>query len=256
MRHSVVTNFLSKLKKRTPLEEEPFVPSTSTRVFGIYELAAMILDHLPVLDLLVVQMVNLTCRDIVNDSTRLQVRLFMKQAPPHWRIKLGANGLRWNPFLEHYGRRRNPEPGSPDYRIKIERNVLQKQRPEASWRRMFLSYPTRPDFHVCLQFRSVFEPEHITSRLSSEEPSEYRLKDRKPCQPWEGDRMGFLTGIDKRFNAGPRLKRHLIMIIAEVPVPGGFMCTLPKYHLRSKEALQSKNIENEGCDERSNSKDP
>ena len=216
----------------------------------------MILSHLPALDLLVVQKVDLTCRDIVRDSTRFQVKLFMKHALPHWGIEVGANELRWNPFLEHYGRRRNPEPGSHDYRIKIERKLLQKQRPEASWRRMFLSYPTRPDFHVFLQFHSFCEPEHITSRLSSEEPSEYRLKDRKPCQPWEGDRMGFLTGIDKRFHARHRLKRHLIMIIAEVPVPGGFTCTLPKYNLRSKEALQSKNIENEGCDERSLSKDP
>lgn len=175
----------------------------------------MILSHLPPLDLLVVQMVNRTCRDIVKDSTRFQVKLFMKQAPFHWGKQVVANGLRWNPFLMHYGRVRNPGPGLHIFRIMIKRKFLQKQRPEASWRRMFLSFPTRPDFHVFLGNRFP-EPLHITSRLSNEEPSEYRLKDKEPCQPWEGERMGWLTGIDEIcFELGRMSKRHTLIIFAK-----------------------------------------
>ena len=166
-------------------------------------------------------MVNRTCRDIVKDTTEFQVKLFMKQDPSQGDERSGnqsgANGLRWNPFLVHYGRRRNPDPGSHTCGIRIKRKFLQKHdRPEASWKRMFLSYPTRPNFHVFLECRWCFGPLHILSYLSWEKPSEYcMMKGPKPSQPWEGQRMGILTSADKAcFGVRPYFKRHTLMVIA------------------------------------------
>ena len=179
----------------------------------------MILSHLPPLDLLVVQRVNRTCRDIVKDTTKFQVKLFMKKVSPggdnQWENKPGADGLRWNPFLVHYGRRRNTEPGSHTYCIRIQRKLLQKHhRPEASWKRMFLSYPTRPDLHVYLE-NHFPTPMYITSRFSSEELAEYHLRHGNCCQPLEGERMEFLMKVDRVCSEiGRTSKRHTIVLVA------------------------------------------
>ena len=151
----------------------------------------MILSHLPALDLLVVQMVNRTCRDIVTDSTRFQVKLFMKQVPPHWRNQVVASEFRWNPFLERYGYPRCPPLGSHDHHLWIwfrrralrrigrpsylQRVLREKDRSEASWTKMYVSYPTRRVRVKCRLFSGTEERDVFF--ISNHGPSMAYLKE-------------------------------------------------------------------------------
>ena len=84
------------------------------------------------------------------------MKLFMEpdQDPPdgdeHRRAKFGARGVRWNPFLERFGVLMDQGPHDP--RIRIRREHLRKHDGAgASWKRMFLSYPTRMSFRAYLK---------------------------------------------------------------------------------------------------------
>ena len=159
----------------------------------------MILPNLPAFDLLVLQQVNKTWEAIIKKSKIIQMKLFMKQDPPEeqWGKAFGANGLRWNPFLEHYGRPRKPNPGSHKYRVRIERKHLRKihrpraskkeilrglEPPEPSWKKMYVSYPTR------LKIRADLIPH--TFRMASHD-CRYTSKE-------EAMRMEFLERVDKK----------------------------------------------------------
>ncbi len=175
----------------------------------------MIISHLPAFDLLVLQQVNSTWKGIINDPKRksIQMKLFMVQDPPEeqWGKAFGANGLRWNPFLEHFGRLRNPRPGSHEYRVRIKREDLRKKpswkeilrkidRPEASWKRMYVSYPTR------LELRAFWEPGSVRTFLHGcRYPSRH-----------EAEQMDFLTYVDEECsNHGHRSKRDFFWMVAE-----------------------------------------
>ena len=76
----------------------------------------------------------------------------------------GANELRWNPFLMHYGTPILPEPGSrkPFSRlqsVKIKREYVRKEkfdRPDASWKKMYLAHSTRLDFRAHVECRTMY----------------------------------------------------------------------------------------------------
>ena len=79
--------------------------------------------------------------------------------------EFGANEPRWNPFLMHYGTPIRQESGFLNLRIK--RGYLWKfDRPDASWKKMFLAQPTNQDF--CAHLVSPTEAgEHICYYRSS-----------------------------------------------------------------------------------------
>ena len=212
-------------------------------MFCIYELVEMILSDLPALDLLVLQMVNRTCRDVVNQSHEFQRKLFMKQDPPEddgeLEKEFDANELRWNPFLEHFAE--SLEPGRKGIRIK-RKHLREHDHANASWKRMFMSYPPRMYFYA-----------HFEGRW---------LVDGVPNCPYKSkvlaENMEFLAEADRECcdhkHHGNRSTENYFVIKAwewrELRV-----CKVPEKLLRSNEELELKNIENEGCDEISISKD-
>ena len=186
----------------------------------------MILSHLPALDLLVLQRVNRTCRDVVTKNHEFQKKLFMEQEPPEgdkqWGTdKSGANEVRWNPFLEHFGVSLEPSPGLYDARLIIERKFVRKLRnyddPKASWKKMYISYPTR------VELSASGEP-------SSGSKTSVRCRYfRKLAQ-----RMDFLTYMDRECSRFcPRSEESFFVIDADY-----------WNHLRSNEGLQAGLITN------------
>ena len=173
------------------------------------------------------------------------MKLFMKQDPregdEHWGTELGANGLRWNPFLEHFGVL--IERGPHDARMRIRREHLRKHDgAEASWKRMFLSYPTRMEFRAYLEGRFW-----IDGTLNCRYDSKV-----------EAENMRFLTEADsgcyyQHNHHGHQSKRNDFIIFAE-PWRHEAVRKLPEKHLCSNERLQSEIIEYQGSDERSISK--
>ena len=165
----------------------------------------MILHHLPALDLLVLQRVNMIWKNIINKSKIIQMKLFMEQDPPEeqWGNAFGANGLRWNPFLEHFGVPIKTRPGSHWHRVRLKREDLRKKhcpraswkeilrrldRPEASWKKMYVSYPTR------LIIRAGLVP-YIAAMTSDN----CRYTSEK-----EAVRMEFLTKVDRKCTSNGR----------------------------------------------------
>ena len=147
----------------------------------------MILSHQAAFDLLDLQMVNRTCRDIVKDSKSFQAKLFMEQdALTSKAVKSGASEFRWNPFLMKYGVPLRSKLGTHEHRIKIKSEDLQYldhpkfscQMVVTSWR-MFVAYPTTLDFRVFVKAPSGVELLQIHSK-------------RK-----EGVRMNFLKHVDR-----------------------------------------------------------
>ena len=165
----------------------------------------MIISHLPALDLLVLQRVNKNWIKIINDPNQksIQMKLFMKQDPydEQWGKAFGGNGLRWNPFLEHFGVAVQPRPGSKEqkkHRITIKREHLRKKpgsswksslpfikRPEASWRKMYVSYPTRVQVRAFLILPFI-QPRSLINDL------DFTSKE-------EATRMGFLMYVDSQY---------------------------------------------------------
>ena len=132
----------------------------------------MILSHQPALDLLDLQMVNRTCRDVVKDSKSFQAKLFMEQdALISEAKKSGASEFRWNPFLMTYGVPLRSKLGSHEHRIKIKSEDLQYldhpksscQMVLTSWR-MFVAYPTTLEFRVFVKLPSGVELLQIYSK--------------------------------------------------------------------------------------------
>ena len=73
--------------------------------------------------------------------------------------KFSANEFSWNPFLMHYGTPLPQPPGlyAPLQRVRIKRNYVRKEkfdRPEASWKKMILAYPTNLDFLAHVENRA------------------------------------------------------------------------------------------------------
>ena len=151
----------------------------------------MILSHQAALDLLDLQLVNRTCRNIVKDSKSFQAKLFMEQdALTSEAMKSGASEFRWNPFLMKYGVPLRSKLGTHEHRMKIKSEDLQYlDHPKSScqmvvtfWR-MFVAYPTTLDFRV---FMKAFSGVELSQSYSK----------RK-----EGVRMNFLKDIDgERFD--------------------------------------------------------
>ena len=178
----------------------------------------MILSYLPALDLLVLQMVNRTCRDVVNKNHEFRRKLFMEQDPPEddgkWEKPFGANGLRWNPFLEHFG-----ELTESRRAVRIKRKHLREHdHAEASWKRMFVSCPSRVNFYAHFEGGWFDGSDHCPyySKVLAENMEFLAEADRECCD---------------HDHHGKRSKRNHFVIAAwdwnRVPV-----CKLPKNLLR------------------------
>ena len=131
----------------------------------------MILSHQPALDLLSLQEVNSTCRNVVRKSKRFQAKLFIEQdALTSEAKKSGASEFRWNPFLMRYGVQLRSKLGSHDHRIKIKSEDLQYlDHPRSSCRmlltswRMFVAYPTTLEMRVFVKGPSGVDRLYIYS---------------------------------------------------------------------------------------------
>lgn len=176
----------------------------------------MILPQLPALELLTLQRVSKTWYDIINDrvsqtidSKIIRMKLFLEQDPPDnsWGKAFGGSGLRWNPFLEKYGTVRTPQPESHDYRVRIKRKELRKpcpdsslkqvsvrefshisKPPQPSWKKMYVSYPTKKKVRVEL----VPHPQNLRRheyRSGAEEEArmEFLTKNDKKCKGSQND---------------------------------------------------------------------
>ena len=104
-------------------------------------------------------MVNPTCNRVISTTKSFQAKLFMTQDPlssdgaDQQKETILANELRWNPFLMHYGTLIPPKPCPlkpcscsrlPGVRLKLKYVRKEKfDRPDASWKKMFLAHPTR-----------------------------------------------------------------------------------------------------------------
>ena len=122
----------------------------------------------------------------------------------------GANEFSWNPFLVKYGVQIQipsycrdiiePNPDSQQYCIKLSREHLRRfDSPNASWKTMFVSHPTRLHLFTCL--------------------TRYPVIDTLPDSGYESleaQKMEFLTDVDRRYtNYSPRYQRDKLIIVAE-----------------------------------------
>ena len=167
-----------------------------------------------------------------------QKKLFMVQDPPEgneqWERGIGANRLRWNPFLEHFGVPLDYKPVG----IRIRREHLRKHdHAEASWKRMFLSYPTRMAFKALFDGRFIIDDSRNCSYHSKVKAENMELL-------MEADR-----GCYHHDHHGGRSKRnHFIIHFWDWSKEPAWKLpeNLPEKRLRSNEELQSMIIENEG----------
>ena len=189
-------------------------------------------------------MVNRTCRDVVNESHDFQKKLFMERDSPegdeqYWIDNFGPEELRLNPFLEHFA-----VPLESGRGIRIKRKHLRKHdHAEASWKKMFLTYPTRMEFYAYLEGRFIIDgilncPYY--SKVMAEN-MDFLVEADRTCYHHDHNgnrstRNNFIVYV-KGWQQGPVWRKEPVW-------------ELPEKRLRSYEELQAEAIENEVCDER------
>lgn len=104
----------------------------------------MTLLHVPALQILVIQRVNTSFREVIKESGPLQEKLFLKPKPDN---NNNVNRIEWNPFM------RKLETGWENGHLqqsdwsgcgKIRMSDLINIHPNASWMRMLVCQPPRP----------------------------------------------------------------------------------------------------------------
>ena len=83
--------------------------------------------------------------------------------------KFSANEFSWNPFLMHYGTFVDyDEPCA--YCVNIKHKYVQKEnfdRPDASWKKMFLTHPTRQEFYAHVESLGIHGIHNCNYRSST-----------------------------------------------------------------------------------------
>jgi hypothetical protein len=114
--------------------------SAATHFFAIPELLEMTLLYVPTLQVLVIQRVNTSFRNVVKESGALQEKLFLKAIPNN----STTSPIEWNPFMrtletrwEHNDLQQLIWRGCRKIRMTDLKNVQHN----ASWMRMFVCQP-------------------------------------------------------------------------------------------------------------------
>lgn len=198
-------------------------------------------------------MVNTTCNRVVSTTASFQAKLFMTPDPlssgaADWENEnFSANGFSWNPFLMHYGSCTPPNPNSrpPMHKATIYREWVRKEkfdRPDASWKKMFVAHPTRLEISALVESRTSHGYHQCYYRSSNVDGNTPILT------------MELLAKIDRKcFELGHRHRadRIFLKVSAKEAVR-----VLSENQLRRSEGSQSGIIEHEGRDKRSISKNP
>jgi len=121
--------------------------SATAQFLAIPELLEMTLLHVPTLQILVVQRVNTSFRDIIKESSPIQQQLFFKAKPRD----NNTSRIEWNPFM----RKLESEWETTDLRQTIWSGCgkfimtdLRTAHPQASWMQMLVCQPPRAGFEM------------------------------------------------------------------------------------------------------------